>query len=86
MSTLKANYTSPTCPPQVLSSAPFPALTTTTTSTTTRIAYLAQLQERLGALQADINALLTQQMAHDKAADDARDEETYGEEQADDGM
>jgi len=83
MSTLKAKYTASASPSQALPSSLLPALRTTTATTTARVAYLTQLQINLRALQADINALLTKQMAHDKAADDARDEETYGEEQID---
>ncbi|KAF1917127.1 hypothetical protein BDU57DRAFT_539327 [Ampelomyces quisqualis] len=53
-----------------------------------RVAYLAALQPALRALQADLNAFLTQRMEHDRAAgaskaDDAKAEETYGEEVVD---
>ncbi|KAF2848737.1 hypothetical protein T440DRAFT_145541 [Plenodomus tracheiphilus IPT5] len=84
MTTLKATYTSsPTDPPQTFSS-PLPALASSSPPTTTaRTAYLADLQTNLRALQATLNTFLTQKMADDKAADDARDEETYGEEVVD---
>lgn len=84
---MTATYTSPGSPPQTLSTSLDPATSTASTTTATasstgiRVAHLAQLQTGLRTLQADVNALLTQKMAHDKAADDAREEETYGEEE-----
>jgi hypothetical protein len=52
--------------------------------TTTRTAYLSALQDGIKALQADVNALLTQKMDQDKGAagakeEDRREEENYGE-------
>lgn len=81
MPSLAATYASPASAPQTFSST-LPALSTPV-STTARVAYLASLQTSLRALQADINTLLTQKMADDKAAGDAQDEETYGEEVVD---
>ncbi|KAH9875375.1 hypothetical protein J1614_004867 [Plenodomus biglobosus] len=81
-STLTATYTSPSSPaPQTFSSS-LPALASPP-STPERIAYLAELQTQLRTLQASLNTFLTQKMADDKAADDAKDEETYGEEVVD---
>ena len=51
--------------------------------TSDRVAYLAALQTSLKDLQKDVNTFLTQKMVDDKAADDAKDEETYGEEVVD---
>ena len=81
MPSLTAAYTSPTSGPQTFTSE-LPALASPPT-TTDRVAYLATLSTSLKTLQADVNAFLTQKMADDKAADDAKDEETYGEEVVD---
>ncbi|KAI8934948.1 hypothetical protein NX059_008615 [Plenodomus lindquistii] len=86
MATLKATYTSPSTPhPQTISSTQDLPAITSPPSTTERIAYLAHLQTSLKHLQDQVNTFLTQKMADDKAAadDDARDEETYGEEVVD---
>ncbi|KAJ4368823.1 hypothetical protein N0V83_005905 [Neocucurbitaria cava] len=81
MPSLSATYTSPTSSAQTFSSE-LPAITSTT-STADRVAYLAELQTSLKTLQSDVNAFLTQKMVDDKAADDAKAEETYGEEVVD---
>ncbi|KAI4694949.1 hypothetical protein J4E90_007010 [Alternaria incomplexa] len=81
MPSLTATYTSPTSDPQTFTSE-LPALASPPT-TTDRVAYLDALSSSLKTLQADVNAFLTQKMADDKAADDAKDEETYGEEVVD---
>jgi hypothetical protein len=53
-------------------------------TTSARAAYLSTLSSSLRTLQDDVNAFLTQKMADDKVAgDDAKAEETYGEEIAD---
>jgi hypothetical protein len=78
MASLTATYTSPTSSSQTFTSA-LPALASPPTPTD-RVAYLASLSASLKTLQSDINSFLTQKMADDKAADDAKDEETYGEE------
>lgn len=56
-----------------------------TPSTQDRVAHLSNLQASLKKLQSDVNAFLTDKMVQDKTAgvakgDDAKDEETYGEE------
>lgn len=88
MPSLTATYTSPTHTgsPQTLS-ADLPALAPQP-STQDRVAYLDKLQSSLKSVQADVNTFLTQKMEEDKAAgdskgDDAKDEETYGEEVVD---
>jgi hypothetical protein len=56
-------------------------------STDDRVAYLAALRQKTTELQAQINAFLTQKMSEDNAsaaADDAHEEENYGEEVVDD--
>jgi hypothetical protein len=78
MPSLTATYTSPTSEPQTFTSE-LPALASPPT-TTDRVAYLDTLSSSLKTLQKDVNAFLTQKMADYKAADDAKDEETYGEE------
>ena len=85
MPCLAATYTSPahSAAPHTLSAA-LPALAPQP-ATHERIAYLDKLQSALRAVQADVNTFLTQKMQEDKAAgdskgDDAKDEETYGEE------
>lgn len=81
MPSLTATYTSPTSSPQTFTSE-LPALPSPP-STTDRVAYLTSLSSSLRTLQKDVNEFLTQKMADDKAADDAKDEETYGEEVVD---
>jgi hypothetical protein len=85
MSSLTAIYASPSVPstsPQIFTSA-LPALSSPP-STQDRVAYLAALQTSLRTLQGDVNTFLTHKMAEDKAADDdAKAEETYGEEVVD---
>ncbi|KAH7075412.1 hypothetical protein BKA63DRAFT_565496 [Paraphoma chrysanthemicola] len=84
MPSLEATYTSPTeSTPKVFTSE-LPALSSPP-STQDRIAYLAALSTSLKNLQGEVNTFLTQKMDEDKAlgaskADDAKFEETYGEE------
>lgn len=85
MPSLTATYTPPALSgsPQTFS-ADLPALAPQP-STHERVAYLHKLQSSLKSVQADVNAFLTDKMEQDKAAgdskgDDAKDEETYGEE------
>jgi len=78
MSSLTATYTSPTSSSRSFT-AELSALSFSP-STADRVAYLAELSSSLKNMQKDINEFLTQKMADDKAADDANDEETYGEE------
>ncbi|EMD95917.1 hypothetical protein COCC4DRAFT_55438 [Bipolaris maydis ATCC 48331] len=82
MPALTAAYASPTSPSHSFSSD-LPALAAPP-STADRVAYLAALASALKSMQKDVNDFLTQKMADDKAADDAKDEETYGEEVVDD--
>jgi hypothetical protein len=84
MPSLTATYTSPGATPQTFAASPLPALSSPP-STQDRVAYLAELQSSLKTLQGDMNTFLTQKMEQDKAAgaskgDDAKAEETYGEE------
>jgi hypothetical protein len=81
MSSLTATYTSPTSTPQTFTSS-LPALSSPTT-TSDRVAYLAALSTSLKTLQKDVNEFLTQKMADDKADDETKHEETYGEEVVD---
>lgn len=81
MPSLAATYTSPTSPSQFFS-ARLPAISSPP-STADRVAYLEQLASSLKTLQDDVNIFLTQKMAQDKACDDTKAEETYGEEVAD---
>ena len=89
MPSLTATYTSPTVSstsPHVFTSD-LPALSSTP-STQDRVAYLAELQSSLKTLQGEVNTFLTQKMEEDKTlgagkGDDAKDEETYGEEVVD---
>ncbi|EUC50389.1 hypothetical protein COCMIDRAFT_82061 [Bipolaris oryzae ATCC 44560] len=81
MPALTATYASPTSPSQSFSSD-LPALASPL-STADRVAYLAALASAMKTMQKDVNDFLTQKMADDKAADDAKDEETYGEEVVD---
>ena len=78
MPTLTANYAAPTSSSQTFT-AELPALASPP-STADRVAYLAELASAMKTMQKDVNEFLTQKMADDKAADDAKDEETYGEE------
>ncbi|KAF1836834.1 hypothetical protein BDW02DRAFT_596005 [Decorospora gaudefroyi] len=79
MPSLTATYTSPTSSSQTFTSD-LPALSAPPT-TSERVAYLAELSSSLKNMQKDVNEFLTRKMADDKAAaDDAKDEETYGEE------
>ncbi|KAL6710857.1 hypothetical protein ACN47E_007914 [Coniothyrium glycines] len=82
---LSATYASPDTPSKTFS-CPLPTLASTP-STSDRTAYLAALQSSLKDVQKDINAFLTEKMEQDKATgsskdSDAKDEETYGEELA----
>jgi hypothetical protein len=85
MPSLTATYTSPTVPassPHVFTSE-LPAQPSAT-STQDRVAYLAALQTSLKTIQGEVNTFLTQKMEEDKAVgDDAKAEETYGEEVVD---
>ncbi|KAH7399113.1 hypothetical protein DE146DRAFT_613525 [Phaeosphaeria sp. MPI-PUGE-AT-0046c] len=89
MPSLTATYTppAPAGPPHTFS-VDLPALPPQP-STQERIAYLDKLQSSLKSVQADVNAFLTERMDQDRVAggskrDDAKDEETYGEEIVDD--
>jgi hypothetical protein len=82
MSDLTATYISPTSSSQTFTSK-LPTLSSPP-STADRVAYLGELASSLKNMQKDVNEFLTQKMADDKAADDAKDEETYGEEVVDD--
>ncbi|KAF2447252.1 hypothetical protein P171DRAFT_430161 [Karstenula rhodostoma CBS 690.94] len=81
MPSLTATYAAPSAsdPPFTHELPPLPAAT----DTPARTAYLAALQSATKALQDDINAFLTQKMADDKTAADAKEEENYGEEVVD---
>ena len=79
MSNLSADYASPSDTKTF--STQLPAVSSSY-STTDRVAYLGDLQANLKTLQSDINTFLTQKMADDKAGD-AKEEENYGEEVAD---
>ena len=89
MPSLTATYTSPSVPsssPKIFTSN-LPELSSPP-STKDRVAYLAELATSLKTLQADVNTFLTTKMDEDKAVgagkgDDAKDEETYGEEVVD---
>lgn len=89
MPSLTATYTSPTVSsvaPKVFTSE-LPVLSSPP-STQDRVAYFAELGSSLKTLQNDVNAFLTAKMEEDKAVgvgkgDDAKDEETYGEEVVD---
>ena len=76
MSTLSADYASPSGTHKL--SAQLPAVSASS-STSDRVAYFEDLQSNLKTLQGDINTFLTQKMADDKAGD-AEEEENYGEE------
>jgi hypothetical protein len=81
MQSLAATYTAPSATSPQTFTAALPALSTPP-STQDRVAYLAALQSSLKTLQGEINTFLTQKMEDDKAAgaNDAKAEETYGEE------
>ncbi|CAA9960108.1 ekc keops complex protein [Pyrenophora teres f. maculata] len=81
MPPLTATYISPTSSSRTFT-LDLPALSSPP-PTADRVAYLAKLSSSLKNMQRDVNDFLTQKMADDKAADDAKDEETYGEEVAD---
>ena len=81
MPELTATYASPASESQTFSAA-LPSVAAPP-STADRVAYLAELQSGLKTLQQDVNTFLTQKMVDDKAADDATDEATYGEEVVD---
>ena len=76
---ITATYTSPTA--NQLFTAPLPTSPPSTTIAS-RTTHLAAQQSSIRTLQTDINAFLTQKMADDKsiAEEDAKAEETYGEE------
>lgn len=76
MSTLSADYASPSGTHKL--SAQLPAVSASS-STTDRVAYLQDLQANLKTLQRDTNTFLTRKMADDKAGD-ANEDENYGEE------
>lgn len=88
MSSLGATYTSLSASQTF--SQPLPAILAPP-STGDRVAYLSKLQSATKELQSTINTFLTQKMEEEKAAggaggkfDDAKEEENYGEEVADD--
>ena len=76
MSTLSADYASPSGTHKL--SAQLPAVSASS-STSDRVAYFEDLQSNLKTLQGHINTFLTQKMADNKAGD-AKEEENYGEE------
>lgn len=83
MPSLTAQYSSNTAPNKTITIA-LPALPDPP-ATQERVAYLAELQTSLKTLQSDLNTFLTERMEEDKAlgaskVDDAKAEETYGEE------
>ena len=79
---LTAIYTSPSTSSAIVFTHPLPP------SSTDQTTYVAALRESTLKLQDDINALLTQKMEEDKAVagtravDEAKAEENYGEEGA----
>ncbi|KAJ4297686.1 hypothetical protein N0V90_005580 [Kalmusia sp. IMI 367209] len=81
MSSLTANYTSPSSSESFTHNLPTVSANPTTPD---RTAYLSALQSSVKTLQTDINTFLTQKMEADKAAGekgaDAKEEENYGEE------
>lgn len=86
MPSLTAQYSSNTAPHKTITIT-LPALPDPP-ATQERVAYLAELQSSLKSLQGDLNTFLTERMSEDKAAgaskmDDAKAEETYGEEVVD---
>lgn len=86
MSSLSAEYTSPSTTEPVLFTHALPTLPASPT-TADRTAYLSGLQSVTKALQTDVNAFLTQKMEEDKASGergaDANEEANYGEEVVD---
>jgi hypothetical protein len=87
MPSLTATYTSPTSAAPNVFTSELPALSSAP-STQDRVVYLAALAACLKNLQGEVNTFLTQKMDEDKAlgaskADDAKFEETYGEEVVD---
>jgi hypothetical protein len=83
MPSLTATYTSPTASTPKVFTSELPTLSSPP-STQDRVAYLAELSSSLKTLQADVNTFLTQKMEEDKSkGDDAKYEETYGEEVVD---
>jgi|TARA_R110002003_G_scaffold191_7_gene14767 hypothetical protein len=87
MPSLTATYTSPAPVAPSVFTSELPALSSAP-STQDRVAYLAALAAALKNLQGEVNTFLTHKMDEDKAlgaskADDAKFEETYGEEVVD---
>ncbi|KAM0335203.1 hypothetical protein ACHAQA_000245 [Verticillium albo-atrum] len=88
---LSAQYSHPT---DTLFTAKASTAAPSSTSTAEKSAYLARLRDLVTTVQADVNTHLTQKMEEDKqraaaegtaprgknAADDAKEEENYGEE------
>jgi hypothetical protein len=86
MPSLTSQYSSNTAPNKTITIT-LPAIPDPP-NTKERVAYLAELQSSLKTLQGDLNTFLTERMEEDKAAgaskvDDAKAEETYGEEVVD---
>jgi hypothetical protein len=83
MPALTAEYTSPTTTSPHTITATLPTISNSP-STDDRVAYLAELQNAVKAVQGDINEFLTKKMEEDKAIsgklDDEKLEENYGEE------
>jgi hypothetical protein len=80
MPSLTATYASPTTSTPKVFTSELPTLSSPP-STQDRVAYLAELSSLLMTLQSDLNSFLTQKMEEDMSkGDDAKDEETYGEE------
>lgn len=88
---LTASYTSPTNAPFTTSNAlPAPASGTTNPTVPDKTKYLSELRAATAVMQEQINKELTQRMDEDnkassvakngKLADDAKEEENYGEE------
>jgi hypothetical protein len=88
MPAIKAEYTSPASSSPHALSQTLPSISASP-STDDRVAYLAEMQKAVKLLQDDVNAFLTQKMEEDKVlsgngkVDDAKLEETYGEELVD---
>lgn len=87
---LTADYSAPSTASQSFSQT-LPACSPTP-STDERTAYLSSLHASIGKMQDEVNAFLTQKMEEDKkaagnaakAADEAKEEENYGEEVVED--
>ena len=87
---VKAHYSSPDGTHEF--TIPINAACADTPATAERTKYLSELRANTKTLQADVNKFLTEKMAEDKARDvkssskdkpqDELEEETYGEEQA----